>query len=63
VDRRSQPGSANPRAKLTEAQVLEARRRHIPMSRTDGATAIAREFGVSVNTMRQAILRERWRHI
>ena len=59
----SMKGEANPISKLNEAQVLEARRRYRPRSETDGAAAIAREFGVSRHTVRLAIQRKTWKHI
>lgn len=59
----SQPGSANPKAKLTEERVLEARRRYIPYDKVNGATAMAREFGVSQFVMSMVLNRQRWTHI
>lgn len=59
----SHKGEQNPQSKLTEAQVLEARRRYRPGSRTDGAAALAREFGVSRHAVSLALRRATWKHI
>ena len=56
-------GVHNGRAKLSEAQVRQARRRYRPKSKTDGAEAMAREFGVCAAIMRMAIHGQTWRHI
>ena len=47
-------------AKLTESQVIEARRRYTPRSPTDGVHALAREYGVAYATMREAIAGKTW---
>lgn len=60
---RKNRGSKNKASKLTEGQVLEARRRWKPGSRTSGAKALAKEFGVSRSTMTMALKRRTWRHV
>jgi hypothetical protein len=60
---RSRPGSKNATAKLTEEKVLEARRRYIRYDKVNGATALAKEFGVSTTVMWMVLNRERWTHI
>jgi hypothetical protein len=47
---------------LTEAQVLAARRRHVP-GRAGNTRALAEEFGVAVTTMRNAVSRRSRRHL
>lgn len=49
--------------KLTESQVIEIRRRHIPKHPVHGLSAIARELGVSVKTIQAIVQRETWKHI
>ena len=58
--RHAQHGEANPRAKLTEADVREIRRRV-----ADGATRkeVSREFGIKAATVRQIVRRETWKHV
>jgi len=46
-------------AKLTEAQVLEIRRRH----GTASLRSLAREFGVSHTAIRRAALGIKWAHL
>ena len=60
---RSQPGTTNIKAKLTEERVLEARRRFVPYDKANGVCALAREFGVSKCVMSMVLSRERWTHI
>lgn len=51
-------------SKLTEEQVMEARSRYKRCSKTDGVKALAREFGVGVTTMHQAIQgKVRWKNV
>jgi len=47
---------------LTEAQVLNARRRHVP-GRAGNTRALAEEFGVAVTTLRNAVSGRSWRHL
>lgn len=49
--------------KLTEDQVLEIRRRHVPRDPEHGLNAMARELSVSVKTVQAIVLRETWKHI
>lgn len=49
-------GERAPRAKLTQAQVDDIRRRYVPRQYGSGAHALAKEFGVSKQSV-QAILR------
>jgi hypothetical protein len=49
--------------KLTEDQVKEIRRRHIPRDPVHGLNAIARELNVSVKTVQAIVLRKIWKHI
>lgn len=53
-------GTTNPNAKLTEGQVVMARRRY-----ADGAhiAALAREYGVSSCVMSKVVHRLRWQHV
>lgn len=57
------PGSANPFAKLTEEIVTQARKRYIPGHRQHGASAIAREVGISIPAMIKAISGRNWKHL
>ena len=50
-------------AKLTAAQVLEARSRFVPWSRVHGVAPLAREFGLSETAMRDVLYRRHWRHV
>ena len=53
-------GSKNPKAKLTEAQVLEIR----ALAENEGSPPVlAATYGVSVNTICSIINRQTWRHI
>ncbi len=56
-------GEQNGWAKLTEEMVREARRRHVKRDRQNGCHAIAREFGVSPNTVYYAVTGHNWRHV
>jgi hypothetical protein len=56
-------GEKHGACKLTEAQVIEIRRRHVPRHPQHGLNAMAREFGVSVQTIRPIVLRKTWKHI
>lgn len=49
--------------KLTDDIVREARRRYRPGDFQNGASALAREFGVSLDTMWGAVTRKTWQHV
>lgn len=51
-------GEANPLAKLTEGNVVEARER---CAAGESATALAQEFGVSLSSMHNALMGQTWR--
>jgi hypothetical protein len=57
---RQQRGGRHANAKLTEALVLEARRR---VSGGELLSIIAQEFGVSPNSLSVAVSGARWRHV
>lgn len=48
---------------LTEEIVREIRKRYKCKSRTDGATAIARELGLSPCTIWDIVVRNTWKHV
>jgi hypothetical protein len=50
-------------AKLTDLQVLEARLRFRPKHPVHGCTAMAKEFGVSVQSLHLAITGKQWAHL
>lgn len=54
-------GEAHGRAKLTQAQVDEIRRRYIPNKYGFGATGLAREFGVSKSTIHDILRGAHWK--
>lgn len=56
-------GERNGSAKLTSEQVREIRRRYIPRNRTNGGSALAREFGVTQTTVSSIILGYHWSHV
>lgn len=56
-------GEANPKAKLTDAQVREIRARHAIGGRRNGYRALAREFGVSHPVVYYVVQRKVWRHV
>jgi hypothetical protein len=56
----TQPGETNGRAKLTEDDVREIRRRHAAGERK---AALAREYRVTHRTIHLAIIGETWRHV
>lgn len=54
-------GETNPQARLTEAQVIEARRK---AATTPGCVAgLARQWGVSVEGLRGAVQGRNWTHL
>ena len=50
-------------AKLTEAQVREARKIYKPYCSVNGGAALARRFGVAQKTMSLALRGEQWGHV
>jgi hypothetical protein len=50
-------------AKMTDAQVLEARRIHRPRTRATGIRALAHRYGVSNTTMEYALNGKSWAHL
>lgn len=58
-----QKGEAHHKAKLTNAQVLAMRARYVPSSKIHGATAIARDYGVSKSNALRIIRGEGWKHL
>jgi hypothetical protein len=55
--------SAHPKAKLTEANVEQIRNRHISYCKTNGASALAREFGVSKQAVLAILHNITWRKL
>jgi hypothetical protein len=55
------PGERHPRAKFTEAQILEIREAHT--SGAMGTTALARKYKVQKKTIWKITSRETWKHI
>lgn len=53
-------GEASANAKVTEADVLEIRRRH---AAGEGPTALCEAFGLGAGTLRAIITRQSWKHI
>lgn len=60
VRRGSPRGESRPDAKLTEADVREARLRH---DAGEGVTALAKSYGVCHGTMGRVLRRQGWRHV
>lgn len=56
-------GERHNKSKLTDEQVRYIRKRHRVMSRTDGASAIARDLGVSTSTIHKVIHGTHWSHV
>lgn len=54
-------GCEHPNAKITPEIAAEIRRRYKPYSRTDGSSALAREFGLSQPAVHTLIRGETWR--
>jgi hypothetical protein len=54
-------GESHRDAKLTEKQVLEIRKRHVPFVLT--YSMLAREYGVSKSTIQHAVNGSHWKHI
>ena len=55
-------GEALPQSKLTTEQARAIRARHVPFSRTHGAPAIARDFGLHVRTVEKVLAYASWVH-
>lgn len=53
-------GEAHHAAKLTAAKVMAARRRHV---KGESMASLAREMGVTIQSMSKAIRGETWRHL
>jgi len=53
-------GEKNPKAKMTQAAVLEIRRLHLEGM---GITQLAKEFAVTPKLIKRIITRETWKHI
>ena len=60
---RQAKGSRNGWAKLTEKQVKEILRRHTQRCPKNGTKALAKEFNVSLGTIKNIIRRRYWRHV
>lgn len=54
-------GEQHGRAKLTQAQVDEARARYVPGKRGSGIRVLAREFGVAMSTMASILTGDHWK--
>lgn len=56
-------GAANGRAYIPEEVIRACRERYRPYSRTHGVQALAREFGVNQESLRDAVTGRSWRHL
>ncbi len=56
-------GEEHPNARLTEAAVRDARRRYVAHDPINGASALARELGVSYQAVRLVVTKQTWRHV
>jgi hypothetical protein len=56
-------GQSHPLSKLTDDIVKIVRAEYKPHSRTNGAAALSRRYGVGKTIMHQVIKRERWAHV
>ena len=56
-------GEDHGRSKLTAEDVADIRLRYTPRSRTNGAHALAREYGVSRPVVCSIVKREIWKHV
>jgi hypothetical protein len=54
-------GEAHPRAKLTESNVIDIRRKYQPYKTT--AKMLSKEYGVSEREIKSIVYRETWSHI
>lgn len=50
-------------AKLTDEQVREIRKRHVPRSRKHGAKALSRQYGVSHFAIHRIVTGKGWTHV
>ncbi len=60
---RSTQGERWPGAKVTEEQVRYFRKRYKPHCKINGATAMARQFGVPKSTVMNVVCGASWKHI
>lgn len=56
-------GSKLPQARLTEALAAQIRADYVPNSRTHGAPALARRYGVHRRTIEKLLSWDTWRHV
>lgn len=56
-------GEKNNRAYIPKEVIIQCRSRYKPYSRKDGVQAMAREFGVNHESLRDAITGRSWRHL
>lgn len=56
-------GEQLPQCRLTAAQVRQIRAEHVPYSRTHGAPALARKYGVHVRTVEKILTWGSWTHV
>ena len=56
-------GMANSSSKLTDAQVVEIRKRCIKFSPIDGVRALGREFGVDHSVISEIVAGKKWKHL
>lgn len=56
-------GEQLPHSKLTAAQVRSMRAEHVPYSRTHGAPALARKYGVHLRTVEKILTWGSWTHV
>jgi hypothetical protein len=58
---RQRRGATHHLSRLTAEDVREIRRRYVPFSRTDGAHALGREFGVHRTSIQYVIHGRSWK--
>ncbi len=56
-------GAGHGRAKITDEDVIEMRRRYVPGCKYDGGAAMAREYGLDSSTVNDIVNRRRWAHL
>lgn len=56
-------GEKLPQAKLKAADVAQIRSEFVPYCRIRGARALAKRFGIHVNTVWKITARESWAHV
>lgn len=59
----SKKGSNNPQAKLTKSDILQIRKTYKPHSKSNGAKALAKQFGVSHHYIYHLVRNDRWRWV